>query len=160
MITNYKLDKSFGSVGTSAGMILFFTGIIISWFYISGLILIVIGAFVGFTSSSTLIDYEKKRVKFSNNIFGIIKIGKWINIEPGMKLGVKKSEITWRAYGVSNQSIDDVKKDYRLILFDAGNKEIIQMMKMKTLDAARFEVERQSKRLGLTILLTISPENV
>ncbi|MEI6901091.1 MAG: hypothetical protein WCL00_14540 [Bacteroidota bacterium] len=151
MISNYKLDKSFGAVGTSAGLFLFIAGVILSFFYFSGWILILIGAFVGFTSTSTLIDDEKKRIRFSNNIFGIIKTGKWINIESDMKLGVRKSEVTWRAYGTSNQAIDDVKKDFRLILFDGDHKEIMQIMKLKTLDEANLEVWKQSERLGLSI---------
>ena len=150
MIKKNKLDKSFGSVGTSAGVCLFIAGVIITIFYISGLILILIGAFVGFTSTSTLIDYDKKRIRFSNNIFGIIKIGKWINIESGMKIGIKKSDVTWRAYGASNQAIDVIVKDFRLILFDSTNKEIMPIKKMETLDAAKIELEIECKRLALS----------
>ena len=152
MIKNNKLDKSFGTVGTSSGLILFIAGVILTCFYFSGLILILIGAFVGFTSTSTLIDYDKKRIKFSNNIFGIIKIGKWINIESDMKIGIKKSDVTWRAYGASNQAIDVIEKDFRLILFDSDNKEIMQIKKMETLDAAKLELEIECKRLGLSVI--------
>jgi hypothetical protein len=150
MIKNNKLDKSFGTVGTSAGVFLFIAGIIITCFYISGLILVFIGAFVGFTSTSTLIDYDKKRVKFSNNLFGIIKIGKWIYIEPDMKIRVIKSDVTWRAYGSSNQALDVIAKDFRLILYDSHDKEIMPIKKTGTLDAAKIEIEIECKRLGLT----------
>ena len=149
MIKNNKLDKSFGTVGTSAGVFLFIAGIIITCFYISGLILVFIGAFVGFTSTSTLIDYDKKRIKFSNNLLGIIKIGKWTTIEPDMKIGIKKSDVIWRAYGTSNQALDVINKDFRLILFDSDNKEIMPIKKMGTLDDAKIEIEIECKRLGL-----------
>ena len=82
MIENKKFEKSFGPVGIFAGVVLFVTGIILIIFHLSGLILLLIGAFVGFSSTSTLIDYENKRVIFSNNLFGIIRIGKWLKIEP------------------------------------------------------------------------------
>ncbi|MCX6250158.1 MAG: hypothetical protein NTX61_05335 [Bacteroidetes bacterium] len=153
MIKKNKLDKSFGSVGTSAGVFLFIAGVIITYFYISGLILVLLGAFFGFTSTSTLIDYDKKRVKFSNDIFGIIKIGKWINIESDMKIGIKKSDVTWRAYGASNQAIDVIVKDFRLILFDSDNKEIMQIKKTDSLDAAKIERETLSNKLGLCIVV-------
>jgi len=152
MIKKNKLDKSFGSVGTSAGVILFVAGVIITYFYISGLILMLLGAFIVFTSTSTLIDYDKKRVKFSNDIFGIIKIGKWITIEPDMKIGIKKSDVTWRAYGASNQALDVIEKDFRFILFDSNNKEIMQIEKMETLDAAKIELETQCNKLGLSVI--------
>jgi hypothetical protein len=58
---------------------------------LSGLILIIIGAFIGFTTSSTLVDFDKKRIKFSNNLFGIITTGKWTYINSDMKFGIKKS---------------------------------------------------------------------
>jgi hypothetical protein len=56
MKTHNQLDKSFGTVGTTAGIILLVVGLItaVSSFY--GLILIVIGAFVGFSSTSTSIN--------------------------------------------------------------------------------------------------------
>ena len=50
--TNNRLDKSFGPVGSSAGVMLFVAGLIITCFYSSGLILVFIGAFVGFTYSA------------------------------------------------------------------------------------------------------------
>ena len=73
-----KLDKSFGPVGTSAGSLLFVVGMIVIFNSIYGLILVVLGAFVGFSSTGTIIDTEKRRIKFSNNLFGIFQTGKWI----------------------------------------------------------------------------------
>lgn len=73
MIITNKLGKSFGPVGSFSGMILFVAGFVLTFFYISGLILVLVGAFVGFSTESALIDPEKKRVRFSNNLFGIIK---------------------------------------------------------------------------------------
>lgn len=64
MIENNKLDKSFGPVGTSAGTILFVVGLILTFSHLTGLILILIGAFVGFSSTSALIDYEKNESNF------------------------------------------------------------------------------------------------
>ena len=130
MIKNNRLDKAFGPVGTSSGVILFIAGLILTCFYFSGFILILIGAFVGFTSTSTLIDFDKKRVKFSNNLFGIIKTGQWIQIEPAMKIGIKESNITWRAHSRGDRTLDIADKDFRIILFDSENKEIMPLKKL------------------------------
>lgn len=150
MITNNKLDKSFGPAGTSAGMFLFITGLILTCFYFSGLILVLIGAFVGFTSSSTLIDYNTKRVKFSNNIFGIIKTGKWLQIDPSMKIGIRESNQTYRAYSMGNRTLDVTQKDFRLILFDFQKKEMVPLKKTDSVLSANIELEIECNRLGLS----------
>jgi hypothetical protein len=149
-MTNNRLDMSFGPVGTSAGVILFVAGLALSCFYFSGLILILIGGFVGFTSTSTLIDYAGKRVKFSNNIFGIIRTGRWIQIEPSMKIGIKESNQTYRTFSRGNRALDIARKDYRLILFDSGNREIMPLKKTDSLDEAKVELETMGNQLGLT----------
>jgi len=152
MIKNYRLDQSFGPVGTVAGISLFAVGLIMIFFSLSGLIAIIIGTFVGFTYSSTLVDYDQKRLKFSNNIFGLIKIGKWIIIESNMKLGVKKSSKAWRAYSRSNRTIDLSGKDYRLILYDSMGKQIMPIKKTTTLEFAISEQKILAKELGLNML--------
>jgi hypothetical protein len=149
MTENNILDKSFGPVGTSAGAILFVVGLVLLFSHITGLILILIGAFVGFSSTSALIDYENKRVKFSNNLFGIIKIGQWLSIESAMKIGIKESNLTWRTYSMGNRTLDLVNKDYRIILFDSGNNEIMPIKKTKSKESAIIELEKMGNRLGL-----------
>ncbi|MCX6251777.1 MAG: hypothetical protein NTX61_13625 [Bacteroidetes bacterium] len=152
MTENNKLDKSFGPVGTFSGVILFVVGLILTFFYFSGLILVLIGAFVGFSSTSTEIDYDKKRVKFSNNLFGILKIGQWVNIESTMKIGIRESNLTWRAYSRGNRALDIVNKDYRIILFDSGNREIIPIKKTESKDSAIIEHKLIGKELGLSLI--------
>jgi len=122
MKTNNLLEKSFGPVGTSAGVLMFIVGVIATFNSFYGLILVFWGAFIGFTSTSTLIDFDRRRVKFSNNFFGIIRIGNWINIESDMKIGIKKSNKVWRAYSMSNRTLDIESKDFRIILYDSDDK--------------------------------------
>jgi hypothetical protein len=152
MTTKNKLDKSFGPVGTSAGIFLFAAGLIITFYSLPGLILVLIGAFVGFTSTSTLIDFDKKRIRFSNNIFGIIPIGQWISIQTDMKIGIKKSNKVWRAYSRSNRTLDIANNDYRLILYDSKGKEIMPLQKSDNLDSAKLNLDKISKQLGIGII--------
>ncbi|NOU19481.1 MAG: hypothetical protein HOO91_18150 [Bacteroidales bacterium] len=152
MTTNNKLDKSFGPIGMVAGITIFVTGIILVFFSLSGLFLIILGAFVGFSSTSTLIDFDKKRIKFSNNLFGIISVGKWLEISTDMKIGIKKSNKTWRTYSQGSRSLDISNQDFRIILYDSANKQIMPVKKSETLDSAKIEIEKLSKQLGLGII--------
>jgi hypothetical protein len=152
MTTNNKLDKSFGPVGTSAGVFLFAAGLITTYYSLTGLILVIIGAFVGFTATSTLIDFDKRRLKFSNNLFGIIRIGKWTNINEDMKIGIKKSNKAWRAYSRSNRTLDISKNDFRLTLFDKNGKEIMPIKKYSNPDSAKSDLDKIRKQLELSVI--------
>ncbi len=151
MIKN-KLDKSFGPAGAFAGMIIFIAGIILTCFYFSAAFLILLGGFVGFSSTSAIIDCDKKRIKFSNNLFGIIPIGKWIQILPTMKIAIKKSDQTYRTYSRGNRTLDIEKRDFRIVLIDDDNKEIMPIKKFETVDRAKAEYETIGKQLGLEII--------
>jgi hypothetical protein len=155
MIKN-KLDKAFGTAGTFAGAIIFIAGIIMTWFHFSAVFLILIGGFVGFTSTSAVIDYDKKRIKFSNDLFGIIPFGKWIQISPGMKIGIRESRQTYRAYSRGNRALDVEKNDFRLVLLDFENKEIMPVKKFNTPDLAKAERETIAHQLGLEMVLTLN----
>ena len=152
MTTNNKLDKMFGPAGTSAGIFLIVTGLIVSWFSLPGLILVVIGAFIGFTATSTLIDFDRKRVRFSNNLFGIIRTGPWISVDPDMKIGIKRSNRSWRTYSRSNRTLDIQNNDFRLILHDSGGKEIMPLKKARDPDSAKAERDKICSQLGLSII--------
>ena len=60
MITRNKLDKTFGPIGSLAGIFLFIAWLIITCFSLTGLILVLMGAFVGFSSTMTLVDFVKR----------------------------------------------------------------------------------------------------
>lgn len=152
MIKNNSLDKIFGPVGTSAGIFLFVIGIIMTYFSLIGLVLIGIGAFLGFSSTSTSIDFEKKRLRFTNNIFGIFPIGHWINIQNNMRIGIKKSNNKWRAFSRSNRILDIAKIDYRIILYGSNGKEIMPIQKSKNLDSLKNNLLILSNHLNLKIL--------
>jgi len=149
MTTENKLDKSFGSTGTTAGIILLITGVITTFTTLFGLVLVILGAFLGFSSTSTLIDFDKRRIKYSNNFFGVIKTGKWIQINSAMKLAVRDSAITWSTFSRGNRVLDIVDKDFRIILLDLDNHEIMQVKKTETFDLAKAELEILCSKLKL-----------
>ena len=124
-------------------------GLILTYSHLTGIILILIGAFVGFSSTSAMVDYDKKRIRFSNNLFGIIRTGQWLFLEPAMKIGMRESNLAWRAYSSGNRAIDSVTKDYRIILLDSEDKEIMQIKKTRTRESAIGELETMGNKLGL-----------
>jgi hypothetical protein len=140
MVIKNKLDVTFGPVGTSTGLFLFLGGVVATYFSPIGLALIIIGVFIWLTSTSTFIDIEKKRVKFSNNLFGIIPVGKWIEINPGMKLGLKKVHRGYRAYTRGTQPADIHLIDIRIVLYSPDNKEIFTLKKSDSYETAKMEL--------------------
>lgn len=117
--------------------------------YPSALVLVLIGGFVGFTDTSTLINYDKKQVKFCNNIFGFIPVGKWMSLENSMKIGIKESNLTYRAFSRGNRALDITRNDFRLVLMDTNNREVMPLKKTHTLEVAKIELETMAKKLGL-----------
>jgi len=152
MIIKNKLDKTFGPFGSSTGFFMFIGGIIATYYSFFGLFLALIGAFVSFTSTSTLIDTENKKIKFSNNLFGIIRAGKWIDIRTDMKLGLKKSHLGYRAYIRGTQPIGIHYNDIRIFLYDSGNKQIMPVMKFNSYESSIKELNNLSTLLGLEII--------
>lgn len=120
-----------------------------------GLLFVLIGAFVGFSSTGTLIDSEKKRLRFSINIFGIFPIGQWVHIQPDMKIGIIKSDKVWRGYSRSNRTLDIAINDYRLILFDSNGREIMPIQKADTIGSAKSNLTKLSNQLGIGVIDTI-----
>ncbi len=149
MIAKNRLDKPFGPMGTSAGIFMLIAGLIATYYSLTGLILVFIGAFLGFTSTSTLVDAEKKRIKLSNNLFGILPVGQWIDIKPEMKLGLKNTHRGYRAYSRGNRMFDVHIKDIRIMLYGADNKQIMPIRKFDSLDSAKTELESLSKQFGI-----------
>jgi hypothetical protein len=149
MKTTNKLDKYFGPTGTTAGITLFLAGLIITWFSWIGLVVILIGAFTAFTTTGTQIDFDLKRVRFTNSIFGIIQTGKWLQIDPEMKIGIEKANILWRAYSRGNQSLDINETDFRLILYNKNKKQLFPLKKLNSLEAAKTELHIMSEKFGI-----------
>lgn len=152
MIIKNKLDIAFGPFGSSTGLFLFIGGIITVYFSLFGLIIAIIGAFVSFTSTCTFIDFDKKRIKFSNNLFGIFPVGKWIDIKPGMKIGLKKSHKGYRAYIRGNQPVSLHINDIRIYLYGPDNKQIMPVKKFDSYESSKRELGELSTMLGLEVV--------
>jgi hypothetical protein len=94
-----------------------------------GIPLLLLGAFIGFSFTCTIIDVGLKRIRFSNTLFGFLPTGKWIDVKPEMGIKIKKVISGWRNNSMGNRSHDDVVADYRLVLCGREGKEILQVFR-------------------------------
>jgi len=150
IIVNRLENRSFGPFGSSTGFFLLIGGLILVFFSLSGLIIALIGAFVAFTSTSTIIDTENKRIKHADFLFGLLPFGKWIDIHSNMRLGLRKVKRGYLGYIRGTQPIDIQYEDIRIILYDSNDKQIMPVMKFKTLESAQAELKKLGSLLGLS----------
>lgn len=152
MIIKNKLDRTFGPFGSSTGFFLMLGGVLATYFSIFGLLLVIIGAFAAFTSTSALIDTDNKKIKYSDNLFGILTVGKWIDLKPDMKVGLKKSHRGYMGYIRGTQPVGIHYTDVRIVLYDSDNKQIMPIKKFDSYESSKTELKDLSSLLGLDII--------
>ena len=152
MIIKNKLDTAFGPFGSSTGFFMLLGGILATFYSFFGLIIVLVGAFAAFTTTSSQIDTEKRRIRHVNNLFGIIPAGKWIDITPEMKLGLGKSHRGYVGYIRGTQPVGIHYNDIRIFLYNAENKQIMPIQKFKSYDASITVLEKLSSLLGLKLI--------
>ncbi len=151
-IIGYKLDRAFGPVGLSAGIVLIIVGIIGSIYSLPVITLVIIGAFTAFTESYAYLDVNRKRIRLSYNFFGFIRSGQWIELTPNMKIGIKKTKKSWTSYSRSNRVLNVPNIDFRLILYSFHNREIMTVKKYDTYEEAADDLEIMKDLLGVSVL--------
>ncbi len=151
MIVKNKIEKPFGPSATTTGIVFFIVGIIYTYYSLVGIILIVAGAFIGFTGVSTFIDIEKGRIKFSNVLFGIFPAGKWIDINNQMIIGLENSRRGFRTYSRGMRTNDAVVKDIRIVLYGSNGKKIGPIKKYDSRKSANEDLEELGKFLGVKV---------
>jgi hypothetical protein len=116
------------------------------------ILLAFLGAFICFTTSGAEIDAGKKKVRLADYIFGIIPIGKWIDIDPNMKVGLKRFHRGYTAYSRASQSMDLHLNDLRIFLYNSKNKEIMPLKKIEAGGSPEDELREMGRILGLEII--------
>lgn len=150
-IVHYKLDKSFGPAGSVAGFFLLAVGVFTvhnSW---PGAVLIVFGSFVAFSSSGCTIDFDNFRIRFTNNLFGLFKVGKWMYVSPNMKVGLSDAHLVYQVRSMSNRSMAVTTDDFRVFLFKGNERKGQAICRFKSRERALEELGRISDLLGLQI---------
>ncbi|HEX2922157.1 MAG TPA: hypothetical protein VHO50_13420 [Bacteroidales bacterium] len=153
MLIENKIDnKTFGPFASSIGLIFLIAGSVFSFFNLSGLILAIIGAFIAFTSTGTIIDTEGRRIKHADYLFGILPFGKWINITSDMKLGLRTIKRGYKMYSTTIQSTSIKTYDVRICLYDSNNKQIMAVKKFPSSESALIEIEELALTMGVQVM--------
>lgn len=149
MVIRNNLERSFGPSVSAAGVIIFIAGIFSSFYSFFGFLLICSGAFFAFTSNATFIDYEKKRIKNADCIFGFICLGKWISVSCEMQMSVEKYNKGYSTLSQSNKLASYYVEDYRIYLYTDFEYKI-PIQKFKTLELAESKLNYFKNALNLS----------
>ncbi len=148
----YRLDKSFGPGGSFAGMILVLVGIILIPFYWTGIILILIGAFIGFSGNACEIDTVKRLIRPCNLILGLFRSGQWISTNSFHGIRVVRTKRFYRTFSLSNRTMETKQEDYRVVLEAGTLQSRVEVMKCKSKEEAIEEADKLAESLGMEML--------
>ncbi len=149
----YRFDKAFGPAGTYAGVVLFIAGLAMLYSSWTGSILVLLRAFTGFTHTATTIDFKNKKVRFSNNLFGIIPTGKWVILQNDMKLTIQKYGKGYRTYSRSNRVLDIQKKELRIVLLNSNDTSLIPLKSISEPKNKIRELKKMGEKLELRTVM-------
>jgi hypothetical protein len=147
-----RFDKTFGPVGSSAGYFLLVAGIVLSYFSATTLFVAVLGAFLAFTNTLTIIDYSNKRVRFCSNICGFLKFGNWLDIQSNMKLKIVSNHLLFRSYSSSNRTLDIKTHRYQVVLCQETKGRIMPLQYTNSLEEAKKAIDCLAHQLQLEII--------
>jgi hypothetical protein len=150
-VIHYRLDKSFGPAGSTAGFFLLIVGAITIFESFSGAVLILMGSFMGFSSSGSTVDLANFRIRFSNDLFGFWRVGKWKYVSRKMKIGLSDAHMVYRVYSMSNRSVDMSSNDFRVYLYNEDGRKGMAICRFKKLEEAKEELAKLSDLLGLQV---------
>jgi hypothetical protein len=149
MLIKNKIYNSFGPFESFAAKLVFIFGFAVVWFSLKAILLILGGAFFGFTYFCTTIDIEKHRVRSGDVLFGIISTGRWISIKPDMTVGVIKWEKVWRILSLSNRRVSIPENDFLVVLFNSNGNKLLTLNKKPSLELANDELFHLGDLLNL-----------
>ena len=149
MLIKNKIYSSFGPFESFAAKLVFISGCSVVWFSLKAILLILGGAFFGFTYFCTTIDIEKHRVRSGDVLFGVFKTGRWINIKPDMTVGVIKWDKVWRILSLTNRRVSVPENDFLVVLFNSNGKKLLTLNKKESVELANDELFHLSDLLNL-----------
>jgi len=152
MKTDHRIDRLFGPTGTFAGYSLVLFGVITTYFYITGLILVIAGLFMALTYEGTLIDFDSGRIKPYTSLFGVYKQGKWYNSQEFSKFYIYKSRRSSTVHSRGNVPLTIKTSDIRLSLLTGDGSLKVIIDKYDSFEAARAEMSELIRELKLTRL--------
>ena len=152
MLLTYVTDKSFGPSGGFAGYFLMGVGVFTIFLSISGAVLLLLGSFMAFSASGCSVDVDHFRIRFTNNLWGFIKVGKWQYVHRKMQLGLSHARMAYQVHSLSNRTISVTDPDWRVNIYDGEkSRKGKTICKFKNRDDAEEALARLSELLDLSI---------
>jgi hypothetical protein len=140
-IRNNKLGKFFGPSSSYMGYVFIICGIVATTYSLLALTLLIPGFFMAFTYNGTIIDTDNKRVMPYTSIFGIFKIGKWIDTNQFTRFNIIKATKKYTSYSRANVRFDMDVSDIELLIINRNGTKKIIMNKYTNFEDAHKEME-------------------
>jgi hypothetical protein len=151
MHVKHRLDKIFGPSGSFAGLILFVAGLIMVYFYWTALFLILLGAFFAFSVTGAEFYTDTRLVRQYRAWFGIFKKGIWIPIDSFSNITIVPTQVTSRAYSLSNRSNYTTNTDFRIVLISKKSDKRLELMKCPSQQVAMEQAEKLEQELDIPL---------
>jgi hypothetical protein len=141
----YNHGKFAGPSASFTGFALIAGGIIGLAYSISALFLIIPGALLAFTTSGTIINLKINKVKSFTAVFGLLRIGKWIDLNKFSRFNISRVTGRYDLYsrGMAHHRMNTV--DIRLLLINHSGKEKLVVNKFGSFEEAQKEMEQLKK---------------
>jgi hypothetical protein len=154
MIIKNNLDRSFGPAASFAGYILLIAGAagIIFMKNWTGIVIAIMGAFASFTGTAIIIDTDTRKFRFYTKLFGIIKAGKWDNLNQFRELAILQDNRTYTAHSRSNRTISINNNGFGIYMLTQNKQTKVPIIKYKTREQAKKELEKLSVILKLPVV--------
>lgn len=148
-IIDNKIENILPAPGIFAGYVMLGLGILILFSYpLGGLVLLMAGIFISFSTSGVQIDPRERQIKDYTKCFGIA-FGKWENIEIYKDISVLSTRQTYTAYSRANVSMTDAEKFYDVYLLDTTHRKKMKVKRCKGQEEALKEAQLLAEMLEL-----------
>jgi len=153
LIINNKLDGILSGPTAFAGILFLITGAFIAFVgnVLFGIAILTFTTFFLTSYSGVDIDTDKRKIKQYNKLFGIIKIGKWTELDQYIGLTLVPIRKVNRIASRSNIVNTTVEKDYRIFLINKMKKPALAIKICKTLERAEDSIDEFSIWLKLPV---------
>jgi len=150
MILNHKLGHPFGNVGVLSGIVLILFGLL-SLFNAVSFLLLIVGSFFAFTCSGTQINTQTRKFRLYQNLFGIIKAGKWQSLDLYAGLAIVPLTRITVMRSISNRGNTSETNEFRIFLVNSNHKPEVPLKKIKTQDEAQQKLDELAFLLQLPV---------
>jgi len=137
VLSNNNHGKFFGPAQVYMGYTFIVLGLTCSIYSFTILLLVIPGAFLAFTYTGTIIDFENKKVRPYTNLFGILRTGKWIEAAQFSGFKIMKSNRTYTSYSRGNVQLDMNISDISLLLINRNSTRKVLLKRYKSFEEAR-----------------------